>query len=191
MVHVDDTGLASGMVITVRLTGGLVGLAIASAIFNSVFRKSIGELGGLLPEPLHDILTNAGGAIEFIPSLRNTDLTKQVLDGLLNAYLKAFRGIWIAMACFAGLCLLCTFFVKDLSLEHSDIGRQAFVDETQPPVRPVSQGSQGSQGSQTSQASSDIVFLKLGKINISCELSALYSKETWEAIIRQAELSMK
>lgn len=39
--NVDDTGLAIGLLLTIRMFGGVVGLTIASTIFNTVFSKSI------------------------------------------------------------------------------------------------------------------------------------------------------
>ncbi|RYP53979.1 hypothetical protein DL768_001129 [Monosporascus sp. mg162] len=100
----DSPGLRIGL--TVRLTGDLVDLAVASAIFNEEFRRSIGAVVGRLPEPLGERLSDARNAIDFVPALRTLELPEDVLAGRLGAYWEAFRGIWIAMACFSGLGLL-------------------------------------------------------------------------------------
>ncbi|RYP93003.1 hypothetical protein DL770_000877 [Monosporascus sp. CRB-9-2] len=51
VTQVDDTGLAVGRLIFIRLFGALVGLSIGSTVFNSIFQKSIAALG-TLTEPL-------------------------------------------------------------------------------------------------------------------------------------------
>lgn len=124
VTHVDDTGLAVGMLVAFRLIGGLVGLSISSAAFTAVFQQRISLLG-----PLTDrlaTLNDANQAIAFIPTLRKLDLPAETMNGIILAYEKAFQAVWIILACFSGIGLLSSFFMEELTLETEDIGRQGF-----------------------------------------------------------------
>lgn len=89
--HVHDAGLASGLLMTVRLTGGFIGLTIASNL-----RRSTDSLGTQLPESLRGKLLGARNAIDFILALKTLDLPKDVMARLVETYREAFRTIWMA-----------------------------------------------------------------------------------------------
>ncbi|KAH8753055.1 major facilitator superfamily domain-containing protein, partial [Diaporthe sp. PMI_573] len=122
MTDIDDTGLAVGTLIVVRLFGALIGLATGSAVFSSVFQKSIAQLGSL-PEPVK-LLEDSSQAINFISLLRTVDLQNK--SALVDVYRIAFRAIWIVMTCLSGIGLLASFYIKDLTLEKEELGRQGF-----------------------------------------------------------------
>lgn len=61
--NVDDTGLAVGLLVSFRLFGALVGLAMGSAIFGSVFTQAVEQLEGDLPQPLWSTLSSGNEAI--------------------------------------------------------------------------------------------------------------------------------
>ncbi|KAI1388529.1 major facilitator superfamily domain-containing protein [Hypoxylon trugodes] len=124
VLDVNDTGLAIGLLLSFRLMGGLVGLAVGSTIFNSVFASSISTIGEL-PDSLA-ILRNANEAIGFIPKLRTLDIPRSILDPVLEAYLTAMRAIFYTMAGFGGVGLVTSLFTKDISLQRSELGRQRF-----------------------------------------------------------------
>ncbi|RYP85596.1 hypothetical protein DL769_000937 [Monosporascus sp. CRB-8-3] len=124
VAHVDDTGLAVGTLIVIRLFGALVGLSIGSTVFNSVFQKSIAALG-TLPEPVR-ALGDASQAINFIPVLRTLDLPSEFMTSLIEAYQVPFRAIWIVMTCLSGVGLFVSLLIKELTLEKEDVGRQGF-----------------------------------------------------------------
>ncbi|CAI6083860.1 unnamed protein product [Clonostachys chloroleuca] len=124
--HVDNTGLAVGTLIVVRIFGALVGLCIGSTVFSSVFAKSIAELG-TLPEPVK-ILENPTQAIEFIPALRMLDLDEEFMRELIDAYRKPFVAIQIAMTCLSGVGFLTSLLIKELTLEREEVGRQGFEE---------------------------------------------------------------
>ncbi|OTA91878.1 hypothetical protein M434DRAFT_75420 [Hypoxylon sp. CO27-5] len=128
VVDVNDTGLAVGMLVVFRLFGALVGLAIGSTAFSSVFQRSIAALGAL-PEQVN-VLNDPSQAVGFIPNLRTLDLPEEYMSNLIEAYRKPFQAIWIIMTCFAGIGLLLSFFIKELSLENEDVGRQGFEEPT-------------------------------------------------------------
>ncbi|KAL8722048.1 MAG: hypothetical protein Q9181_007578, partial [Wetmoreana brouardii] len=92
---VDDTGLAIAQLLTFRFFGGLVGLAVASTTFSSVFSASISS-SGQFTGPLTP-LDNADEGIAFITELRKLDISPEVLDPVLKIYLKSFRTIFYTM----------------------------------------------------------------------------------------------
>ncbi|RYP35064.1 hypothetical protein DL767_003969 [Monosporascus sp. MG133] len=124
VIHVDDTGLAVGTLIVIRLFGALVGLSIGSTVFNSVFQQSIAALG-TLPEPVR-ALDDASQAINFIPVLRTLDLPSEFMTSLIEAYRVTFRAIWIVMTCLSGVGLCVSLLIKELTLEREEVGRQGF-----------------------------------------------------------------
>ncbi|KAI1820899.1 MFS general substrate transporter [Xylaria intraflava] len=128
VLHVDDTGLAVGMLVVFRLFGALIGLAIGSTAFSSVFEKNIVALGPL-PEQLR-ALDDATKAIEFLPTLRTLDLPTEIMDGVIDTYQKSFEAIWYILASFAGLGFISSLFMKELSLDNEDVGRQGFQQPT-------------------------------------------------------------
>jgi hypothetical protein len=122
---VDDTGLAMGILVTFRLLGGLVGLAVGSTVFTSRFQASIRVL-----EPLPDAvkaLGDASQAVAVIPTLRKLDLAADPMTSITDAYLESLRGVWYVLAAVATLGFICSLFIKELSLEKEDISRQQFV----------------------------------------------------------------
>ncbi|KAK5998602.1 MFS transporter L2 [Cladobotryum mycophilum] len=122
---VDDTGLAIGLLMFSRLLGGLVGLAISSTIFSSVFESSIAAMGSALPESVA-FLQNANEAIGFIPRLRTVDLSPEVLSLIIHAYLTSFRAIFYTMTGFGALGFIVSLFIEDLDLQKEELGRQQF-----------------------------------------------------------------
>ncbi len=89
--HVHNAGLASGLVMTVRLRGGFNGLTIGSNL-----HRSTDSLGTQLPESLRGKLFGARNAIDFILALKTLDLPKDVMARLVETYWEAFRTIWMA-----------------------------------------------------------------------------------------------
>ena len=124
--NVDDTSLAIGQLLTFRLFGGLVGLAVASTIFSTVFSASISSIGKLTG-PLTP-LNNADDAIAFIAELRKLDVSPDILELVLKVYLKSFRIIFYTMTGLGALGLITSLFTDDLELSRTDLGRQRFEE---------------------------------------------------------------
>lgn len=124
--HVDDAGLAAGLTVIVRIFGGLIGLAVGSSAFNSVFDAQIASLSPL-PATLSD-LSDPRLAIGFIPTLRSLDLPAATMSSIINAYKISFRAIWIVLACFAGVGLVSSLLLEELDLESEEMGKQRFED---------------------------------------------------------------
>ena len=118
----EDQGLSVGILVSFRLFGALIGLAVGSTAFSSVFGNRIASLGRL-PEAIA-ILEDPAKAVGFIPYLRTIDLAPDVLDAVRHAYIHAFRAIWYALAAFSVVGFLSSLLVKELSIETEEVGRQ-------------------------------------------------------------------
>ncbi|RYP62764.1 hypothetical protein DL770_009536 [Monosporascus sp. CRB-9-2] len=123
---VDDTAAAIGLLLSIRLMGGLVGLAVGSTIFGNVFASSIATVGDL-PGQLA-VLRDANEAVAFIPMLRVVDAPPEILDSVLGAYLTATRAIFYAMTAFSGVGFLTSVFMQEHTLQKTELGRQRFQE---------------------------------------------------------------
>ncbi|KAI0403549.1 MFS general substrate transporter [Xylaria palmicola] len=124
VIHVNDTGLAVGMLVVFRLFGALIGLAVSSTAFISVFRENM-ALHNPLPEQLRD-LNDATQAIAFLSTLRTLNLSAETLDQVVSTYNKSFQAIWYILASFGVLGFVSSLFTRELSLENEEVGRQGF-----------------------------------------------------------------
>ncbi|KAK3938616.1 MFS transporter [Diplogelasinospora grovesii] len=125
--NVDDTGLAIGQFLAIRMFGGLVGLTISSSIFNNVFSTSISDAtvqltGALLP------LKDASNAVNFIDKLRSLEVSPATLDQVLRVYLKCFQTIFYTMTGLSGLGLVTSMFLDEIDLKGQDLGNQRFEE---------------------------------------------------------------
>ncbi|KAF5980670.1 major facilitator superfamily transporter [Fusarium coicis] len=125
--NVDDTGVAIGQFLTIRMFGGLIGLTIASAIFNTVFGKTIASSSLQLSGPLLP-LEDASKAVAFIKELRSLSISQTTLNEVLRIYLECFRTIFYTLAGLGALGLLTSMFLEEIDLESQDRGNQRFED---------------------------------------------------------------
>lgn len=119
---VEDQALAVGILVAFRLFGALIGLAIASTVFASVFEKSIAAL-----QPLPAVaapLNQASQAIGFIPGLKGLDIPSHVLAGVLQVYRESFQVVWYVMAGFACIGLFSSLLIKEKSIENEETSKQ-------------------------------------------------------------------
>lgn len=119
---VEDQALAVGILVAFRLFGALIGLAIASTVFASVFEKSIAALQPLPAAAAP--LNQASQAIGFIPGLKGLDVPPNVLAGILQVYRESFQVIWYVMAGFACIGLFSSLFIKEKSIENEETSKQ-------------------------------------------------------------------
>jgi MFS family permease len=119
---VDDQGLAIGVLVSFRLFGGLVGLACGATAFSSTFESVITSVGNL-PESVA-ILRDSASAVGFIPHLRGLVVPQDIMSGITNAYGDSLRTIWYILAAFAAVGGITSVFLKELSLESEETGRQ-------------------------------------------------------------------
>lgn len=106
-------------------------------MFDSGFQQGITTLGGLAR-------VFAGSGREFgwwtsFPRRETLDLPDYIMDSVLDAYQKPLQTICIVLACFLGLALLMSLFIKGLALEKEEVGRQGF----RPPSRRGFSGGDG------------------------------------------------
>ncbi|KAJ0116042.1 hypothetical protein J7T55_004987 [Diaporthe amygdali] len=119
---VEDQALAVGILVAVRLFGALIGLAIASSVFASIFEKSIAALQPL-PAAVAP-LGQASQAVGFIPSLRGIDVPSNVLSQILEVYRESFQVLWYVMAGFACVGFFSSLFIQEKSIENEETGKQ-------------------------------------------------------------------
>ncbi|KAK2472478.1 hypothetical protein H9L39_16358 [Fusarium oxysporum f. sp. albedinis] len=115
--NVDDTGVAIGQFLTIRMFGGLIGLTIASAIFNTVFAKTIASSSLKLTGPLVP-LEDASKAVAFIKELGSLSISRGTLNEVLRVYLECFRTIFYTMAGLGALGLLTSMFLEEIDLKN-------------------------------------------------------------------------
>ncbi|KAF7556729.1 hypothetical protein G7Z17_g1270 [Cylindrodendrum hubeiense] len=121
---VDDASLAAGLLVVFRLFGALIGLAIGSGVFNSVFASQISSIGFLPPElsELHD----PSQAISFIPELTKVNVPNEALDAVIGAYRLTFRAVWITLTCLSSVGAATSFLLKVHAVDNEEMGRQRF-----------------------------------------------------------------
>ncbi|QPC59426.1 hypothetical protein HYE67_001657 [Fusarium culmorum] len=124
---VEDTGVAIGQFFTIRMFGGLIGLTIASAIFNTVFAKTIASSSIQLEGPLAP-LADSSRAVAFIKELPSLDISQPTLNDVLSVYLTCFRTIFYTMTGFGAVGLLASVFIVEIDLKSQDRGNQQFED---------------------------------------------------------------
>ena len=123
---VDDTGLAVGVFVSFRLFGALIGLAIGSSVFSSVWEMSVSDLSSL-PDSL-GVSFSGYEAIQLIPSLGKLKLPPDALALLLGVYEKSMRAIWYVLVGFSVLGLLTSLLTREITLDREEMGRQRFED---------------------------------------------------------------
>lgn len=122
--NVDDAGMAIGIMVSFRMFGSMTGLAIGSTIFHIVFEHRIAELGQLPAELaiLHDVRE----AVGFIPFLREIDGALPGYDAVIESYRVSFMAVFLALTGMGAVGFIFSFFIKELSLENDEVGRQGF-----------------------------------------------------------------
>ncbi|PYI06454.1 putative efflux pump antibiotic resistance protein [Aspergillus sclerotiicarbonarius CBS 121057] len=123
----EDQGLAIGIMVSFRLFGALIGLAIGSTTFGSVFERSLSSVS--LPESLA-FLREASEAVSYIPNLRTADLSPLLRDEIRNAYKDAMQTIWYILTAFGGVGFFTSLLIEQLDIETEELGRQHFEHES-------------------------------------------------------------
>ena len=124
-VSCNDNALASGTLVFARQLGAVLGLALGSSIFTNLFQN---RLPKILPTEL-DGIESSNGAISIIPMLKEIELRADDLRMVVAAYEKALQGLWYALTAIAGIGLLASLPMIDISLENDETGRQVFEDK--------------------------------------------------------------
>ena len=122
--NVDDMGIAAGILVSYRLFGALLGLAICSTVFNSVFEQHIAAIGRLPPSVGR--LKDVREAVGFIPTLRLIDLQPRMLEQIIEAYRVSIMAVFLTLAGIGAAGFITSLFMKELTIEREDLGRQQF-----------------------------------------------------------------
>lgn len=125
--NADDMGLAAGILVSFRLFGGLIGLAICSTVFNNVFGSQI-DLLGPLPGDLA-ILNDVREAVGLVPLLRDLNMTAELLDKVIEAYRTSISAVFWTLAGTAGVGFLLSLLIKEKSLESEELGKQQLEEK--------------------------------------------------------------
>ena len=120
--QVDDMGIAAGMLVSFRLFGALLGLAICSSVFNNLFAQRIASIG-TLPPPV-EILKDVREVIAFIPALRLVEIAPMILEQIINAYRVSMMAVFLTLTGIGACGLLASLFIEELTLEREELGRQ-------------------------------------------------------------------
>lgn len=123
--HVDDTGMAIGVFSTIRMFGALIGLTIASSIFNTVFAAKLSATSVVLTGDLAP-LRDASNSIAFIDHLTSIHVPKDQLRQILEVYLRCFRTLFYTMTGFSGVGLITSLFQDEIDLKSQGPGSQRF-----------------------------------------------------------------
>lgn len=118
----DDAGVATGILVFFRALGSVIGVSLCAAIFSNRFQNQLPGLN--LPPALG--FQDASKAIDFIPRIQTLNITAEAKISLLEIYADSLKYIWVALASLSGIGLFSTLFIKELTLEKDDRGRQAF-----------------------------------------------------------------
>ncbi|KAK9413659.1 putative Major facilitator superfamily (MFS) profile domain-containing protein [Seiridium unicorne] len=116
---VEDQGLAIGILVSFRLFGAPIGLAIGSTTFNGIFASALKDLG-TLPESIA-ALSDPNETIAFILFLHIVELPAALIDSVREFY--AMRDVWMILAGFGALGFLTSLFIERIDLETEELDR--------------------------------------------------------------------
>lgn len=122
--NVNDMGIATGILVSFRLFGALVGLAICSPVSDNVFEQRIASIGTLPPSV--EILKDVPEAIGFIPALRSTDLDPWILKQVVEASRVSMMAVFLTLAGIGAVGFFASLFTRELTIEREELGRQQF-----------------------------------------------------------------
>lgn len=117
--NVNDMGIATGTLVSFRLFGALVGLAICSTVFVNVSEQRIASIGTLPPSV--EILKDVREAIGFIPALRSTDLEPRILKQVVEAYRVSMMAVFLTLAGIGAVGFFASLFARELTTEGEEL----------------------------------------------------------------------
>lgn len=120
-------GMAAGILCSFRLFGRLIGLALSSTIFNTIFEDRLGSLGPL-PGDLA-ILGDVRHAVGFILMLKDAQLPADLIGAVIDVYKKSIFGVYWMIAGVSVVGFLISICIEEKSLEREELGRQQFEEQ--------------------------------------------------------------
>ena len=120
--RVDDMGIAAGTVVSFRLFGALIGLAICATVFDNVFEQQVTSIASL--PPAVSLLQDVREAIGFIPHLRTIEVDPTVLSEIIEVYRVALMAVFLTLSGIGGIGFISSLFIEELTIEREELGRQ-------------------------------------------------------------------
>lgn len=102
-----------------RAFGGSVGLALSSAVFSNVLKKSLDSVSMALPPGYK---TEVLASILKVPDL--STLTSAQKNEVLDAYMDASKAVITLWCPIMGVCLLLCVLIKDRGLQRAEEKQQ-------------------------------------------------------------------
>jgi len=102
-----------------RALGGSLGLALSSAVFSNVLKKSLNSVSTALPPGYKSEVL---ASILKVPDL--TKLTSIQKNEVLDAYMDAAKGVITLWAPLMGVCLVLCVLIKDRGLQRAEEKQQ-------------------------------------------------------------------
>lgn len=109
--------------VSFRLFGALIGLAVGSTTFNNVYAKKI---AGVPLSPAVQQLADPNAAVALIQNLKDLDVSQDVLNAIREAYRVSMTDIFIILAALGALGFVSSLFVQELSMETDELGDQHY-----------------------------------------------------------------
>lgn len=120
--------VASGIIISVRSLGGTIGIAIYNAIFLDQVLKvpenvaaavvPLGLTNGKLGRFVSALQSHNQTQLQSIPGV-TPEIIEAGTNALLDTFLKGFRHVWTAAACFVAVAAVVSMFLFDPSSEFN------------------------------------------------------------------------
>ncbi|XWX00693.1 hypothetical protein V2A60_008755 [Cordyceps javanica] len=121
----DAHGHAVGILVSFRLFGASVGLAVSAPAFGNQFSTSVAILGAL--PPALRLLLQESQALGAIPRLTGLDLSPAELVDILAAYEQSFRAVFFVLTGLSCVGFLLTLLASEASIESDEAGKQEFM----------------------------------------------------------------
>lgn len=100
-----------------RSTGSTIGITISSAIFQNLLKSGLERRFSGFPGAEQEI----GRIRDSVDEVRR--LPEGWYEGVMEAYVESFRGVWVAALGFAALAAVSSFFIKQHTL-HGSLDRK-------------------------------------------------------------------
>lgn len=121
----DAHGHAVGILVSFRLFGAAVGLAVSAAAFSNQFSSAVATLSDM--PPALRLLLQENQALGSIPRLKELDLSPAELVAILSAYEQSFRAVFFVLTGLSCFGFLLTLLACEASIESDEAGKQEFI----------------------------------------------------------------
>ena len=124
----DDAGLVTGIFVFFRALGSVIGVALGSSVFSNQFAEQLQSLD--LPTDV--LLAVSSLSVDFVQRLETLQISEQLKAEILMGYAEGLRWVWVTLACIAAVGFLASLFIRGLTIEKTEVGRQAFQEKADP-----------------------------------------------------------